>query len=87
MMEHEWFGSNEKYYIRVYKEHDKIRLQALEQPPFPSTGYEMRECTMYNNTGTRKIRFYLDNLWVEYDVLNRAARQIFEVLCWDIGAK
>ena len=86
-MEYEWFGIDEKYYIRVYKEHDKLRLEALEQPPFPSTGYEVREHIMYNNTGTRKIRFYLDNVWVEYEVLNRAARQIFDVVCWQLGEK
>jgi hypothetical protein len=75
-----------KYYIRVFEDNGKLRLQALDEPPKSPEKYEMRECTLYSNLGgTRKIHFYLDGVYVPHEATNATASKIFSAMGWLIA--
>ena len=73
---------NATYHIRVYKENDRVRLEALKQPPADLSIYEVRECSIYQGIGSNKrtIKFYLDNVWLAANAIPKIARQISEAI-------
>jgi len=74
-----------KYYVRVFNDNGKLRLQALDEPPTSPEKYEMRECALHSLlSGTRKIYFYLDGVRVPHKATNAAATKIFTAMGWMI---
>jgi hypothetical protein len=82
MQNYEFFGKEENYYVRIYDENGKIRLQGLKMPPLLSEKYDSRVFICYTDKGIRRIEFYLDGLWLGHEEMQHIMRKIYTGLGW-----
>jgi hypothetical protein len=67
------------YHVRVYQENNRLKFEALKRPLFASGG---RTYMLVKNENARKIVFYLDDVWVDYETTFKIAQQIYDKLGW-----
>jgi hypothetical protein len=67
------------YHVRIYKENDKLRFEALKRPLF---AYADRTYMLSKKGNARRLVFYLDDVWVNYETTYKIAQQIYDAMGW-----
>ena len=66
-------------HVRIYNENDKLKFEALKRPLF---AYGDRTYMLSKKGNARRLVFYLDDVWLDYETTFKIAREIYDAMGW-----